>query len=1357
MKTTKLFFTFVMVLLFSVSSLLAIPAKQKAITVKQSNGKTLSFILQGDEKVHWAKTLDGYSLLKNANGDFVYAVLDERGNMIASSVLASNTEERDANELAFVSSISRNLCFSSTQITNKINQWNAPQGTPLRTNNFPSVGTDSLLVILVGFSDVPFTYTNQNFVNLVSQPNYNGYGSVRDYYLDNSNNQFNMAIRVVGPYTLPNNMAYYGSNVNENENIQNFVRDVIDLADPDVDFSHFDNDNDGEVDGIHIIYAGTPESSTGNDDEIWPHRWSLWMYQVYKDNTLIWTYSCSAEKRNSTQMDGIGTMCHEFGHVLGFPDNYDTDYEESNGNSVSTGYYDLMASGSYNNNGDTPPYLSVGEKIITNWVTVDTLSSPRDNARLRAINGTADTGYYVGVPNSDEFFIFEMRKKAGWDLFIPGEGMLIYHGDRVKINNWLTYGNNTINVTPSERGWVIEPSTGVYNDGTNAYAPFGSISNINSFSPNSPNAPQLNDGTLIPNLSVTSIHYTSNNTMAFNYNSSNLEIEVNETPTGDTYPDGFLATGYLENVGSHNVTSKGIVYSTNASCPFNSNNAIYDNSNGEEISVLVSNLSSGKYYYRAFAYVDGTLMLSSINSVNTRAMDISEPYITIGEDGTVHTNFDFTPYSNASKFTRYLWYPNWLNDYATYWDETRPYVMNYFANGSYSNITSLDTWNWWWSNLTVGQEYELDLMVITTAGDSVIYTKTFIAPNPYAPNVDISTIDTFYYNNSLVAQWSYTMNENCQSYYAGFYQDNVIEDFASANNLTMNEVLNYLIQQNYITQRTANDTVAYYADYNTDYEIIIWAIGNGDTVFIKQTFNIPFSQGGTGLATANISVSNITSTSADVTVTKNSETFYYYYLQGTTTAFTNNNLTTATDIVQFCIDNDWTKTYDDLSLSMTDLIPNREYTLWAIPFNASGTMGTPHHITFTTLDSVITAPYVTISDVDTFYYNGSLASQWSYTMNESCQKYYATRYADNTIENFANQYNLSMNEVLRYLIQNNYIDEYTQNDTVAYYANPNTDYEIVVWAIGYGDTVFIKTSYNILLTQGGIGTAIATLNVSNITTTSADIGITINDQTNYYYEVQGSTTAFANLGLTNDNLILQYCLDNDWTKSYNPMSFSMEELIPNTEYKVYVFPFNANEVQGPTAVITFTTLDTSSTGSNPCVVTIPIEQTICEGESYMGQTQTGVYYDTIRHANACDTIIILSLNVMPTYDITIHDTTYSSGNTEQIDTTVLTLSSVYGCDSIVTIYNHYWTSSLNELKNDIVVNILPNPAKDYVSISAQGLKAKETLTIVDEFGRIRYTSVLHQGDNKITINVTEFSSGVYYIRIGNTNKKLIIE
>ena len=1146
MKKLRILFTITLILLISVSSLFAVPAKQQAITVKQSNGKLLTLLLQGDERVHWARTLDGYSLLKNENGDYVYAVLDERGNMVASSVLASNVEERNAEELAFVSTLNGDLRFSSDQVANKLNKWNAPQGSPLRTSSFPTVGTDSLLVILVDFADLPFTYTNQDFVNLVSQTNYNGYGSVKDYYLDNSNNQFNMAIRVVGPYTLAHNMAYYGGNDDENTNYQNFVRDVVDLVDADVDFSHFDNDNDGEVDGFHIIFAGTPESSTGNEDEIWPHRWSLWMYQVYKDNTLIWTYACSAEKRSATQMDGIGTMCHEFGHVLGLPDNYDTDYSESNGNSVTTGYYDLMASGSYNNNGDTPPYLSVGEKIITNWVTIDTLTSSRANASIRAVNGTTDTGYYIGIDNSDEFFILEMRKKTGWDLFLPGEGLLVYHGDRTKINAWLDYGTNEINITPSERGWFIEPSTGVTADGVNAYAPFGSVSNINSFAPNSPNTPHLNNGTSL-NISVTNIHYTSTNTMAFDFGS-----------------------------------------------------------------------------------------------------------------------VDLVP-----------------------------------------------------------------------------------------PSVEISNVDTFYYNGSLAAQWTYTKNETCEKYYAARYQDSVIENFATSNNMTLNEVLAYLINNDYITEYTSDQTVAYYTTPNTNYEIVVWAVGYGDTVFIKQTFNIPLTQGGTGNAVATINVSNITSSSADIDITINDQTFYYYEVQGQTAAFNNLNLTTDALVLQYCLDNNWSKTYDPMSFTMTELEPNTEYKVYVFPFNANEVQGPTAVVTFTTQELVL--PNVEISDVDTFYYNGSLVSEWSYTMNETCEKYYAARYQDNVIENFATSNNMSLNEVLAYLINNDYITESTANDTVAYYTTPNTDYEIVVWAIGNGDTVFIKKIYNITISQGGTGLATANISVSNITSTTADVSVTKNSETFYYYYIQGTTTAFTNNNLLTANDIVQYCITNNWTKTYDNLSLTMTDLIPNREYTLWAIPFNANETMGTPHHITFTTLDTASTEPDPCVITINLEQTICEGESYMGQTQTGTYYDTI-HSNTCDTVVILTLNVMPTYNIVIHDTaSWNAGAEEQIDMTQLNLTSMYGCDSTVTIYTHYWTSSLEKVEDVISVNIIPNPAKDYVTVFAEGLKNKETLTIVDELGRIRYSCLLHQGDNKIMINVTDYSSGVYYIRIGNTSKKLIIK
>lgn len=59
MKKLRILFTITLILLISVSSLFAVPAKQQAITVKQSNGKLLTLLLQGDERVHWARTLDG--------------------------------------------------------------------------------------------------------------------------------------------------------------------------------------------------------------------------------------------------------------------------------------------------------------------------------------------------------------------------------------------------------------------------------------------------------------------------------------------------------------------------------------------------------------------------------------------------------------------------------------------------------------------------------------------------------------------------------------------------------------------------------------------------------------------------------------------------------------------------------------------------------------------------------------------------------------------------------------------------------------------------------------------------------------------------------------------------------------------------------------------------------------------------------------------------------------------------------------------------------------------------------------------------------------------------------------------------
>ncbi|MDD2489068.1 MAG: hypothetical protein PHD62_06355 [Bacteroidales bacterium] len=110
------------VILFSSIMTFAVPADKKPITIKQPNGKTLTFILQGDERISWGKTLDDYSLLTNKNGNWVYAMIDEKGFMVPSDVLACNKVERSDEELEFLKNIKTNLFFSKSQIDAKLNR-----------------------------------------------------------------------------------------------------------------------------------------------------------------------------------------------------------------------------------------------------------------------------------------------------------------------------------------------------------------------------------------------------------------------------------------------------------------------------------------------------------------------------------------------------------------------------------------------------------------------------------------------------------------------------------------------------------------------------------------------------------------------------------------------------------------------------------------------------------------------------------------------------------------------------------------------------------------------------------------------------------------------------------------------------------------------------------------------------------------------------------------------------------------------------------------------------------------------------------------------------------------------------------
>ncbi len=93
-----------------------VPASKKSIEYKQPDGTLLTIFLKGDEKLHWAETKDGYTLLSNKEGGYEYARLDNNKNLINSGKLAHEQNIRTKKETRFLKKIPKGLQFSEAQI-----------------------------------------------------------------------------------------------------------------------------------------------------------------------------------------------------------------------------------------------------------------------------------------------------------------------------------------------------------------------------------------------------------------------------------------------------------------------------------------------------------------------------------------------------------------------------------------------------------------------------------------------------------------------------------------------------------------------------------------------------------------------------------------------------------------------------------------------------------------------------------------------------------------------------------------------------------------------------------------------------------------------------------------------------------------------------------------------------------------------------------------------------------------------------------------------------------------------------------------------------------------------------------------
>lgn len=299
------------------------------------------------------------------------------------------------------------------------------------------VGDKRCLVILVEFPDLKFdTSTNYEgkdpnhadpqlrFDGIFNKKGYNYYGyygSVRDYFEDQSNGKLRLNFDVVGPVMASHNHDYYGRDwANKTREL---VAEACTAVDENVDFSKYDWDEKGEVDQVILIYAGLGQSVGGDETTIWAHKSELGRQRKVFDGVLVDTYCCASEKRRG-YMGGIGTICHEFSHCLGLPDMY-----AQNGKDYGTQYYDLMGSGGHNMVGAIPAGYTALDKILVGWQMPKVL---RDNEDVKGMKAMSEGGDFYIIPNDEyknEFYLLEYRRRTGWDSALYSSGILVLHVD----------------------------------------------------------------------------------------------------------------------------------------------------------------------------------------------------------------------------------------------------------------------------------------------------------------------------------------------------------------------------------------------------------------------------------------------------------------------------------------------------------------------------------------------------------------------------------------------------------------------------------------------------------------------------------------------------------------------------------------------------------------------------------------------------------------------------------------------------------------------------------------------------------------------------------------------------------------
>ena len=472
--------------------------------ITQSDGTEIMVYAYGDCDNHWYTTADGV-LLYHEGFDYYVAKVDADGKLMPTKQLAHEMTQRSAAEVKLVKAQNRKLFYDKKKETSARL---APRKEPVENDEtlFFHTGSPKALVILAEFTDSVFKDSDPKSVfeqylnaDVIDNTVGNGtvgrnYGSVKKYFSDMSFGTFTPQFDIYGPYQMSQKLKYYGDG--DKDRMDRLIPEVCQLADADIDFSQYDQNNDGKVDLVYIICAGYSASWTQNSSDcIWPKSGSAANYGKTDFGTYdgkgVYRFGVHTELNaypgaftQPYRINGVGLFCHEFSHCIGLPDIYPTDKAAQTALNPAMENWDLMDGGEYVYNGYYPTEYTAWEREAMGWFTIDTLKTTHKGSVTVSNINNGGKAYRIVNENSEggkEYLILQYLENKGWNTRLPGltknsegrnvqlqcNGMLVSHVEYDAAAFSLSSGTpstlpNSVNNVIGHSRFTIIPADGEY-------------------------------------------------------------------------------------------------------------------------------------------------------------------------------------------------------------------------------------------------------------------------------------------------------------------------------------------------------------------------------------------------------------------------------------------------------------------------------------------------------------------------------------------------------------------------------------------------------------------------------------------------------------------------------------------------------------------------------------------------------------------------------------------------------------------------------------------------------------------------------------------------------------------------------